>query len=113
MYLVHAELRPAAGADLPPRAAELIADCAEPGDGVEHVVFHARAQPGPVVGLFVRAEGVAGAERAAEAVCRRALAAQPGLAGFALRRVGVRIVPGFYDQQIRDDPDGRDMTRQD
>jgi hypothetical protein len=109
MYLVHVEIRHTDDSDLPTEATRLILDSCLPGEGVEHVVAHAAAGGSPVVGLFVLAPDVEEAERIASAVCLRAFAAHPELAGFALRRCGARLVPDFYDLQFRPDHDGRDM----
>lgn len=65
-------------------AAWLIGRSVQEGEGVEHVAFHLDAENGPVLGLFLVASGAAEAERAAGAVCRRALADHDELAGFVL-----------------------------
>jgi hypothetical protein len=77
MYLIHAYLRMGEGTALAADTAALITGFAETGDRLEHVVVHPYAQPGPVLGLFLRAANVEAAEKAAAALCRRAFAA-PG-----------------------------------
>ncbi|MFF2847349.1 hypothetical protein ACFVT5_13535 [Streptomyces sp. NPDC058001] len=110
MYLVHAELRRTDNAPLPSDAVRLILDSRGPDEGVEHVVVHAGTEDGgPLVGLFVVASGVEEAERVATRVCLRALDDQPELAGFALTGCAVRLVPGFFDLQFRQEPGGQDM----
>ncbi|MEV3859122.1 hypothetical protein AB0J38_33015 [Streptomyces sp. NPDC050095] len=113
MYLVHAELHHLDSSDLPAGAARLILETGLPDEGVEHVVTHVDVCGVPVVGLFVLAPNLAEAERIAGRVCLRALASCPELDGFALRRCGARLVPEFYDLQLRPDHDGRDMPGHD
>ncbi|MEU5161184.1 hypothetical protein AB0G74_16465 [Streptomyces sp. NPDC020875] len=113
MYLVHAELRQEADAVLPGHADQLITDCADSDDGLEHIVVHPQAADGTLVGLFMLASTVEEAELRAARVCRRALETQPELEGFALLGCGVRLVPGLHDQLLHEDPDGQDMPRHD
>ncbi|MFI1179799.1 hypothetical protein ACH4UT_09610 [Streptomyces sp. NPDC020799] len=56
-----------------------LTESAAPGDGVEHVVVHADARPGPVIGLFLRAADLRTAEATAKALWIRAREAQPWL----------------------------------
>jgi len=110
MYLVHAELRRADNAPLPPGAARLILDSCRPGEGVEHVTVHADAAGGgPLMGLFVLAGTVEEAERVAADACQRALETHRDFEGFTLLRCAVRLVPDFYDQQFERGDAGRDM----
>ncbi|WP_256103243.1 hypothetical protein [Streptomyces sp. ODS05-4] len=94
MYLIHLSLRPPPGrAPLPAGTAEAIAAQAVSEDGLEHVAVHASAWPHPVVGLFLRAAGLAAAEAAAEALWQRARAAHPPLSAWELTCAEVPLLP--------------------
>ncbi|MFF9501365.1 hypothetical protein [Streptomyces sp. NPDC014656] len=73
MYLVHVWLcRAVDGAPSRELAREFRA-AAAPDEGVEHAVVHHVSGRETVVGLFLRRESLAAAERAAAAVCARVL----------------------------------------
>lgn len=111
MYLVHVRLRAPDHTSLPPDAAQLFLGCALDGEGLEHVSAHGDAVGGPVVGLYLTAPSLALAERAASAVCHRALLAHPSLAGMNVVSFGAALVPQHWDALLRSD--GRDMQMQD
>ncbi|MFD7555952.1 hypothetical protein [Streptomyces sp. NPDC059385] len=111
MYLVHVRLLAPDHTSLPADAAELFLGCALDGEGLEHVTAHADAEGGPVVGFYLTAPSLALAERAASAVCRRALLAHPSLADVDLVSAGAALVPQHWDALLRSD--GRDMQMQD
>ncbi|MGW6263045.1 hypothetical protein [Streptomyces sp. NPDC055085] len=98
MRLVHVRIRCPEGEILPQNAVWLIGRSAQQREGVEHVAFHPDAANGPVLGLFLTASGVAEAERAAEAVCRGALADHVELAGFGLTVCDVALVSVFGEE---------------
>jgi hypothetical protein len=106
VYLVHARFATADRRSLPADAAALVASCAVPDERVEHVVLHQHDDGRPVLGMFLLAASLAEAERAAAAVCRRALTQRPELAGTVLLGCEAPLIPV--------DPDtGRLMPRTD
>ncbi|MFK0254073.1 hypothetical protein [Streptomyces sp. NPDC090445] len=68
---------------------------------VDHVSAHAHAMPDPVVGVYVLAESLEAAERAAEALCRRAVEELESLRGWTVTRVGAPLVAPYYEQLLR------------
>ncbi|MFF8732525.1 hypothetical protein ACF073_39600 [Streptomyces sp. NPDC015171] len=87
MHLVHLTLDPPpGGVPLPGDTGGLIRACATREDGLEHVVVHASALPGPVIGVFLCHADLVGAEAAAERLWWRAVARRPPLAAWRLRR---------------------------
>ncbi|WP_219670170.1 hypothetical protein [Streptomyces bambusae] len=98
MYLIHLKLRLEADRLLPSGTADLVRAAARPGDRLEHVTVHPDAPGGPVLGLFLLADRLEQAEEAADALCRRALAASPELRGAALLDRQVGLVPQYYDR---------------
>ncbi|WP_329383904.1 hypothetical protein OG625_22295 [Streptomyces sp. NBC_01351] len=107
MYLIHVGLRaPAGGGQLPSNTAESLLALAEltetdANGQVDHVSAHAHALPDPVAGVYVLAEGLEAAERAAEALCRRAVEELPALSGWTVTRVGAPLVAPYYEQLLR------------
>ncbi|MFJ6408483.1 hypothetical protein ACIQK9_23480 [Streptomyces hydrogenans] len=73
MYLVHVWLCRAVEGVPPRELAEEFRAAAAPDEGVEHAVAHHVSGRETVVGLFLRLDGLAAAERAAAAVCARVL----------------------------------------
>ncbi|MER5739942.1 MULTISPECIES: hypothetical protein [unclassified Streptomyces] len=73
MYLVHVWLRRAVEGTVPRELAREFRDEAAGDEGVEHAVVHPVSGRETVVGLFLRLESLAAAERAAAAVCARVL----------------------------------------
>ncbi|WP_411105046.1 hypothetical protein [Streptomyces sp. cmx-4-9] len=87
MYLVHAHVRPPdEGSELPPDLRTLLHGYARPEDGLEHVSVHADAPAGPVLGLYLLADSLAGAEATATALCTRLLAGDRAFAHWTLLR---------------------------
>ncbi|MEV7415136.1 hypothetical protein [Streptomyces sp. NPDC089919] len=84
MYLIHAHLTASSGAFLPGGAAAIVRGYARPEERVEYVSAHPEGFPQPVLGLYLLSGSQQEAERAAEAVCRRALSASPELRDFVL-----------------------------
>ncbi|MGW7331237.1 hypothetical protein ACWGIU_22110 [Streptomyces sp. NPDC054840] len=111
MYLVHVRLRAPDHASLPPDAAQLFLRCALDGEGLEHVSAHGDAAGGPVVGFYLTAPSLAVAERAASAVCHRALLAHPSLAEMNVGSFDAALVPQHWNALLRSD--GQDMQMQD
>ncbi|MCX4959879.1 hypothetical protein [Streptomyces virginiae] len=111
MYLVHVRLRAPDHTSLPPDAAQLFLGCALDGEGLEHVSAHGDAEGGPVVGFYLTAPSLALAERAASAVCHRALLAHPSLAGLDVGSFDAALVPQYWNALLHSD--GRDMQLQD
>ncbi|MCX5198630.1 hypothetical protein OOK31_32895 [Streptomyces sp. NBC_00249] len=104
MYLIHAGLRaPSGGGQLPVRAAESMLALAETdvNTPVEHVSAHAHALPDPVVGVYVLAENLEAAERAAEVLCRRAVEEVRALRGWTVTRVGAPLVAPYYEHLLK------------
>ncbi|MFD7258116.1 hypothetical protein [Streptomyces sp. NPDC059874] len=103
MYLIHVGLRaPFVGDQLPPNAARLLLALAESDahNPVDHVSAHPHALPDPVVGAYVLAESLEAAERAAEALCGRAVEELPALRGWTVTRVGAPLVAPYYEQLL-------------
>lgn len=111
---------------MPPRAVELFHCCARTADGLEHVTVHPGGAPGPhpgsaadpeaatgpAIGLFMTASGLALAELAALAVCRRALATHPELAPFTVLSCGAALVPAYFDGLLAEAGGGLIVPRQ-
>jgi hypothetical protein len=101
MYLVHAALQPVSpGRSLPLDARELLLATVHPEDRVEHLVLHPDAVPDPVLGIYLLADSLAGAERRTAAFCRRALAVVPQFAGWKAERVAAPLVVPFYERLL-------------
>jgi hypothetical protein len=100
MYLVHALLVGNDHTALPPDTTALVLQCAQPEDGLEHIVVHADASPGPVLGLILLAPSLESSERAAEAVCRRALRTHDSLRGYTLVSCGAAMPAAYYDRLL-------------
>ncbi|MFC0844281.1 MULTISPECIES: hypothetical protein [Streptomyces] len=99
MYLVHASLRGPLDSRLPDEARSLVRSQARDEDGIEHVAVHPDAHPHPVIGLYVRADGLAAAEERAAEVCRRALRC-PEFGGWWLLGARVPMVAPFYESLL-------------
>ncbi|MFJ8040000.1 hypothetical protein ACIRBX_05705 [Kitasatospora sp. NPDC096147] len=112
MYLVLAQLHAPPRSVMPPGAAGLFRCCARPADGLEHLTLRPDGASGPAVGLFLTASGLALAELAALAVCRRALATHPELAPFTVLSCGAALVPAYYDGLLAGAGGGRIVPRQ-
>ncbi|MEU6760820.1 hypothetical protein [Streptomyces sp. NPDC046685] len=101
MYLIHIGLSaPDRAAQLPAESAERILALAESDAGcpVDHVSAH--VLPDPVVGVYALAESLEAAERAAEALCRRAVEELPSLHGWTVTRVGAPLIAPYYEQLL-------------
>ncbi|MFF2076343.1 hypothetical protein ACFVXG_16480 [Kitasatospora sp. NPDC058162] len=98
MYLVHARLRLAA--EIPLSDALIVARLRRAGRdrGLEHVSVHPATGFGPVLGLFLAADSLDAAERAARAVCLDVLATAPELRGLTLASCEAVAPPGYYEQ---------------
>ncbi|MFB6838646.1 hypothetical protein [Streptomyces sp. NPDC056361] len=101
MYLIHASLKALGGAAvLPPDIRALVLGQALPEERVEHVSVHAHAQPHPVLGLYLRSNGLLEAEAAARAICLRALLNCPELTGWTLLDAQVPLVAPVFEQML-------------
>jgi hypothetical protein len=88
MYLVHATLRPHdAGHSPPPNCRGLIWSLIVPDDHVEHVAVHDDMPPELVIGLYVMAHRLEGAEARASQVCRRVIEKLPQLHDWRITQV--------------------------
>jgi hypothetical protein len=95
MYMVHVYLCPASGVpdDLP----DLFTGRAVPDDELEHVSVHS-ARRQVAVTVFLRADSWSAAEDAALALCRRALAGEERLRGWAVDGSGLGFVPAYHER---------------
>ncbi|MFD7988403.1 hypothetical protein ACFV4M_34225 [Kitasatospora indigofera] len=100
MYLVHARLRAPAGAELHASAGSLLRAFAVPADGLEHVAVHPRAEPDPVLGLYLLSPSLEEAEACAARLCRRAFDTLPRLAGWQLLSARAPMVTPFYEHLL-------------
>ncbi|MFE5871901.1 hypothetical protein ACFQ6V_25110 [Streptomyces roseifaciens] len=97
MYLVHVRLRAPEGAEFPEVTGEQVRRVARPAEGVEHVTVRLNAPAGPVLGVYVLAEGLHQAEARAAAVCRRALAEIPAFRGWAPVAAEAPLIDAFHE----------------
>ncbi|PSJ27414.1 hypothetical protein B7P34_17675 [Streptosporangium nondiastaticum] len=97
MYLVHVHLRAPEGAAFPEAAGEAVRRLARPEEGIEHVVDRLRAPAGPVLGVYVLADGLHQAEARAARACGRALAEIPAFRGWTLADAEVPLVSAFWE----------------
>ncbi|MEV7009222.1 hypothetical protein [Streptosporangium sp. NPDC051022] len=104
MYLVHVQVRSAAGSGLPADVAGRILAAAVPDERVEHVAVHPHAQPYPVLGVVIGADGLEQAEERAAAVVRRTLATHDELREWEQVTAQVPLIEPFYELLV--DPDG-------
>lgn len=100
MYLVHASLRTPPHAALPADIGTWTWAQIAAGDGVEHIVVHADAQPYPVLGLYVLADRLERAEAVAAQVCRGVLRARAELAGWEIVDIRAPMVAPFYESLL-------------
>jgi hypothetical protein len=101
MYLIHAHLSGSLGDSSAADMLELLTRCRPPNcrGGIEHVTCHAERREGLVLGIFVSAPSLQEAETTAEASCRTALAARPGLG--VLVDCSAAFVAAFYEEHLR------------
>ncbi|MCF3105575.1 hypothetical protein IPZ58_28870 [Streptomyces roseoverticillatus] len=97
MYLVHVHLRAPDGADFPEAAGDQVRRLARPDEGIEHVVGRLHAPTGPVLGVYVLADGLHQAEARAALVCGRALAEIPEFRGWTSVDAQVPLVSAFWE----------------
>ncbi|MER6449823.1 hypothetical protein [Streptomyces venezuelae] len=101
MYLIHTALRaPSADDRLPSHIAELVRALVHPDSPVEHVFAHLRAEPDPVLGVYLLAGSLGEAERRTEALCRRALDVLPALRGWTATRARAPLVAPYYERLL-------------
>ncbi|OYP16717.1 hypothetical protein CFC35_21220 [Streptomyces sp. FBKL.4005] len=81
-----------------PEFSSFIMSCATDEDRLEHVMVH--AGPPPTVGLFLAAESLEEAERAACGVVRRALDRRPEFAGTSVVFCGTPFLAPYYEQLL-------------
>ena len=112
MYLIHVRLAVDPGRRLPAETALLINRCADPAEGLEHLVLHPDPLGGAVVGLFMTAADLDRAESVAEDICRRAVATVPQLRCLTVLNCGSPLFTGYYERLLAEDPGpGRDRPR--
>ncbi|MGK5734101.1 hypothetical protein [Streptomyces sp. URMC 124] len=97
MYIVHVHLRAPEGAEFPEAAGDAVRRLARREEGVEHVVSRLHAPQGPVLVVYVLADGLHRAEAQAAAACARALAEVPGFRGWETVRAEVPLVTAFQE----------------
>ncbi|MCN9243045.1 hypothetical protein NGF19_19955 [Streptomyces sp. RY43-2] len=94
MYLIHVRLKEPEGAAVRPDLAGIVMSYTEEADGLEHVTV----TPGPAcdvtLGLFLLADDLREAEKAAARLARQAVSDHPELRGFRLLDAGAVLVPG-------------------
>ncbi|MFC8920954.1 hypothetical protein ACFT5C_35055, partial [Streptomyces sp. NPDC057116] len=97
MRLVHVRLN---GTNVPigPDFPSFLMSCAVEGDRLEYATVH--EGPSPTLGLFLSAESVEQAERAAHAVVRRALGRRPELAHVEVVSARTPLVTAFYERLL-------------
>ncbi|MEV4758792.1 hypothetical protein AB0J86_27360 [Micromonospora sp. NPDC049559] len=100
MYLIHALLSGDGHAALPPDTAALVMQSAQPEDGLQHVVVHADASPGPVLGLLLLAPSLESSELAAQTIIRRALQTHDSLRGYTLVSCGAAMPAPYYNRLL-------------
>jgi hypothetical protein len=112
MYLIHVRLAHDPGGGLPQEAGSLITRCADPGEGLEHLVVHPAPPAGAIVGLFVTAADLDRAETVAENICRRAVTTVPQLRGLTVLSCGSPLLTGYYERLLAEGASGgRDRPR--
>ncbi|MFJ4865258.1 hypothetical protein [Streptomyces sp. NPDC088748] len=92
MYLVHARLRTVPPAEVPCDLRETARAGLSPGDRVEHLAVHPQSTEHFTLGFYLLSDSLEDAERHAESVCRRLLAAR-SLPAARLLDVGVPLMP--------------------
>ncbi|MFD0572954.1 hypothetical protein ACFQ0T_31625 [Kitasatospora gansuensis] len=98
---MHTALLPApSGSPLPDGVRELFQAALRPEDRIEHLVFHPRAEPAPVLGVYLLADSLAEAERRVALFCHRALGAVPQFAGWRAEPSTAPMVVPFYEQLL-------------
>ncbi|MEV8099085.1 hypothetical protein [Kitasatospora sp. NPDC085879] len=79
-------------ADIP----AMVTSCARQDDALQHVAAH-RQDTDFALTLFVSSDRLADAERAAMAICRRAVALCPALGQYSIRSAEAGFVAAYYE----------------
>ncbi|MFI2213989.1 hypothetical protein [Streptomyces sp. NPDC020141] len=101
MYLIHLALEHREhGRSLPDDVREVLVACAAESDALEHVTVHGAECSRQVIGLFLGTAGLAEAEAATARIWRRAVARDPRLRRWELRRAEAPLLrpdDGWFD----------------